>query len=74
MEVSCDLVEGIAAACKEVKFALVGGETAEMPGVYAEGVYDLAGFCVGEVMKEKWPGPERVKSGDTLVGIFFQWI
>ncbi len=69
LPVHTKLVEGIAKACKEVKCALIGGETAEMPGVYETGVYDLAGFCVGEVMKENWLGPEKVKVGDTLVGI-----
>lgn len=69
LEVSTQLVEGIAKACREVKCALIGGETAEMPGVYAEGVYDLAGFCVGEVFKDAWLGPQKVKVGDTLVGI-----
>lgn len=69
LEVNCQLVEGIAKACKEIKCALIGGETAEMPGVYAEGVYDLAGFCVGEVTKENWLGPKRVRDGDTLIGI-----
>lgn len=69
LEIHTKLVEGIARACKEVKTALIGGETAEMPGVYEHGVYDLAGFCVGEVSKENWLGPERVKAGDTLVGI-----
>lgn len=69
LEVNCQLVEGIAKACKEIKCALIGGETAEMPGVYAEGVYDLAGFCVGEVTKENWLGPHKVKAGDTLVGV-----
>lgn len=69
LEVHSKLVEGIAKACKEVKCALIGGETAEMPGVYAEGVYDLAGFCVGEISKEHWLGPDKVKVGDTLVGI-----
>lgn len=69
LEVHSQLVEGIAKACKEVKCALIGGETAEMPGVYAEGVYDLAGFCVGEVFKKNWLNAERVKAGDTLVGI-----
>lgn len=69
LEVSCKLVEGIAKACKEVKCALIGGETAEMPGVYDTGVYDLAGFAVGEISKEDWLGPQKVKAGDTLVGI-----
>ncbi len=69
LEVHTQLVQGIAKACKEVKCALIGGETAEMPGVYATGVYDLAGFCVGEVAKKKWLSPEKVSPGDTLVGI-----
>lgn len=69
LPVHTKLVEGIAKACKEVKCALIGGETAEMPGVYETGVYDLAGFCVGEVMKENWLGPDKVKIGDTLIGI-----
>ncbi len=69
LEVHTQLVEGIAKACKEVKCALIGGETAEMPGVYATGVYDLAGFCVGEVSKKRWLSPEKVSPGDTLVGI-----
>lgn len=69
LEVHAKIVQGIAKACKEIKCALIGGETAEMPGVYAEGVYDLAGFAVGDVMKDSWLGPEKVKAGDTLVGI-----
>ncbi len=69
LEVHTKLVEGIAKACKEVKCALIGGETAEMPGVYATGVYDLAGFCVGEVQKKKWLSPEKVSPGNTLIGI-----
>lgn len=69
LEVHTQLVEGIARACKEVKCALIGGETAEMPGVYAEGVYDLAGFCVGEVTKKNWLSPERVSAGDSLIGV-----
>lgn len=69
LEVHTELVKGIAKACKEVKCALIGGETAEMPGVYEAGVYDLAGFCVGEVYKKDWLNAERVRPGDTLVGI-----
>ncbi len=69
LEVHAGLVEGIARACKEVKCALIGGETAEMPGVYEDGVYDLAGFCVGEVSREAWLGPDKVQVGDTLVGL-----
>jgi phosphoribosylformylglycinamidine cyclo-ligase len=69
LEVHAQLVEGIAKACKEIKCALIGGETAEMPGVYADGVYDLAGFCVGEVWKKDWLKAERVRPGDKLVGL-----
>lgn len=69
LPVHTEIVKGIAKACKEVKCALIGGETAEMPGVYADGVYDLAGFCVGELDKKNWLRPERVKAGDTLVAI-----
>lgn len=69
LEVHTELVKGIARACKEVKCALIGGETAEMPGVYATGVYDLAGFCVGELTRKTWLNAERVKPGQTLVGV-----
>ena len=69
LEIHTELVKGISKACKEIGCALIGGETAEMPGVYETGVYDLAGFCVGEVSKENWLGPFRVKAGSTLVGI-----
>ncbi len=69
LPVHTEIVKGIARACKEVKCALIGGETAEMPGVYAEGVYDLAGFCVGELDKKNWLKADKVKPGDTLVAI-----
>jgi phosphoribosylformylglycinamidine cyclo-ligase len=69
LEIHSELVRGIAISCKEIGCALIGGETAEMPGVYETGVYDLAGFCVGEVFKENWLGPSKVREGDTLVGI-----
>lgn len=67
--VHVDVVAGIANACKETGLALIGGETAEMPGVYAPGVYDLAGFAVGEVYKHQLLGGEKVKAGDHLIGI-----
>ncbi len=69
LDVHTEIVRGIAKACKEVKCALIGGETAEMPGVYADGVYDLAGFCVGELDKKNWLKADRVKAGDALVAI-----
>jgi phosphoribosylformylglycinamidine cyclo-ligase len=66
-DVFTQLVEGMTEACREAECALLGGETAEMPGVYALGDYDLAGFIVGLVE----PGAHRdpVKTGDVLVGL-----
>jgi phosphoribosylformylglycinamidine cyclo-ligase len=69
VEVHGALVEGIANACKLSGCALIGGETAEMPGIYAEGIYDLAGFSVGEVYKSDWLSPHKVIPGLTLIGI-----
>ena len=63
------LVEGIANACKLSGCALIGGETAEMPGIYAEGIYDLAGFAVGEVLKDEWLSPQKIMPGLTLIAI-----
>src|SRR5256884_9097299 len=59
----------MADACASVGTALLGGETAEMPGMYAPDTYDLAGFLVGVVDREKILGPQRVREGDALVGI-----
>ncbi len=64
-----EVVEGISQACREVGCALVGGETAEMPGFYPPGEYDLAGFIVGVAEREKILGPKRVRPGDALVGL-----
>ncbi|MBS1959242.1 MAG: phosphoribosylformylglycinamidine cyclo-ligase [Bdellovibrionales bacterium] len=69
LQVSTQVVQGIATACKEAKLALIGGETAEMPGVYAEGVYDLAGFAVGEVLRREWINGSQAKAGQTLIGV-----
>ena len=63
------IVTGIAKACKESGAALIGGETAEMPGFYSEGEYDLAGFVVGIVDKEKIITGDKVKKGDLLLGL-----
>ncbi len=64
-----EVVAGIARACRENGCALIGGETAEMPGVYTPPDYDLAGFIVGCVEEDQILGPERVREGDTLVGL-----
>ena len=63
------VVTGVAAGCRENGCALIGGETAEMPGVYTPPDYDIAGFIVGCVEEERILGPERVRDGDTLVGL-----
>lgn len=63
------VVEGIAAGCKQAGAALIGGETAEMPGMYAPGEYDLAGFCVGIADKTKIITGENVSAGDVLIGL-----
>jgi phosphoribosylformylglycinamidine cyclo-ligase len=63
------VVTGIAAACKESGCALLGGETAELPGMYAEGEYDLAGFAVGVVARSKIVDGSRVRAGDVAIGV-----
>ena len=63
------LMRGIAWGCREAQCALIGGETAQMPQVYADGEMDLAGFVVGVVEREKLLEPSRVKDGDRLFGI-----
>lgn len=68
-EVFTQLIEGMTRACRDAGCALLGGETAEMPGVYALGDYDLAGFIVGLVEAGQNPDPARIKAGDVLVGL-----
>lgn len=63
------IVRGLAGACKEVNCALIGGETAEMPGLYSGEDYDLAGFIVGVVDKEKIIMGKTIKVGDAVVGL-----
>lgn len=63
------LVEGVAEGCRQAGCALVGGETAEMPGLYEPGEYDLAGFAVGVVERDEVIDGSRVQAGDALVGV-----
>jgi phosphoribosylformylglycinamidine cyclo-ligase len=69
VDTAASVVEGIGKGCELAGAALVGGETAEMPGMYADGEYDLAGFCVGIVEKSKVLDGSKVKVGDKLIGI-----
>lgn len=64
-----DIVKGIAEGCRQAKAALIGGETAEMPGFYPEDEYDLAGFAVGIADKKDLITGKEVKHGDVLIGI-----
>lgn len=64
-----DIVSGIAEGCKQGYSALIGGETAEMPGFYGEGEYDMAGFAVGLVDKKKIITGENIEEGDVIIGL-----
>lgn len=63
------IVKGVADGCRQAGAALVGGETAEMPGFYKEGEYDIAGFAVGAAEKEDLINPENTKAGQAVIGI-----
>ena len=67
--VATQVIKGIAEGCEEAGCALIGGETAEMPGMYPEGEYDLAGFCVGVVEKDRIVDGSTIKPGDVLLGL-----
>jgi phosphoribosylformylglycinamidine cyclo-ligase len=69
VDTAAAVIEGIGKGCEQAGAALVGGETAEMPGMYPDGEYDLAGFCVGIVEKSKALDGSKVKAGDKLLGI-----
>jgi phosphoribosylformylglycinamidine cyclo-ligase len=69
VDTAAAVIEGIGKGCELAGAALVGGETAEMPGMYGDGEYDLAGFCVGIVEKEQLIDGSKVKAGDKLIGI-----
>jgi phosphoribosylformylglycinamidine cyclo-ligase len=68
-DVAEDVVTGLAEACRANACALVGGETAQMPGFYADGEYDLAGFIVGAVDRDKLVTGQGIKPGDVLIGL-----
>ena len=68
-EIAEKVIEGLAEACKHNGCALIGGETAEMPGFYADGEYDLAGFIVGAVERERIISGKTVEVGDVILGL-----
>jgi phosphoribosylformylglycinamidine cyclo-ligase len=68
-DVAVQIVEGVARACRENGCALLGGETAEMPGFYADGEYELAGFIVGVVERERIVDGSRIAPGDVLIAL-----
>ncbi|ALM52331.1 phosphoribosylformylglycinamidine cyclo-ligase [Halomonas huangheensis] len=69
VDIAADVVTGIGAGCEQAGCALVGGETAEMPGMYEGSDYDLAGFCVGVVEKDEILDGSKVAEGDVLLGL-----
>jgi len=69
IDIATDVIKGIAEGCKQSGAALTGGETAEMPGIYEPGDYDLAGFAVGIAEKSRIIEPSAVKPGDVLLGL-----
>ncbi|SEH07655.1 phosphoribosylformylglycinamidine cyclo-ligase [Candidatus Venteria ishoeyi] len=69
LEVATQVVEGIGRGCELSAMSLIGGETAEMPGMYQDGDYDLAGFCVGIVEKSKILDGSKVQAGDVLIAL-----
>jgi phosphoribosylformylglycinamidine cyclo-ligase len=68
-QVATDVVKGIARGCEIAGCALIGGETAEMPGMYPDGEYDLAGFCVGVVEKDRILDGRSIRPGDAILGL-----
>lgn len=69
VDVAADVIKGIATGCEQAGAALTGGETAEMPGMYQAGDYDLAGFCVGVAEKSELIDGSKVQAGDSLIAL-----
>jgi len=69
VDIAADVIKGIGRGCELAGAALIGGETAEMPGMYQAGDYDLAGFCVGIVEKDRLIDGQSVQVGDALIGL-----
>ncbi|ACY16259.1 phosphoribosylformylglycinamidine cyclo-ligase [Haliangium ochraceum] len=69
LAVAREVVAGIAEGCTQAGCALVGGETAEMPGIYSPGDYDVAGFCVGVVERDQIPSADTLQAGDLVIGL-----
>ncbi len=69
VDIAARVVKGIAAACNKIDCVLIGGETAEMPGMYQDGEYDLAGFVVGGVERDRLVTGASIKAGDVVIGL-----
>ncbi len=69
VDIAEQVIFGIAAGCRKANCALLGGETAEHPGMHPDGEYDLAGFAVGVASRRRLLGPARVRAGDVLIGV-----
>ena len=69
VDTAADVIAGIANGCEQAGAALIGGETAEMPDMYADGEYDLAGFCVGAVDRKDLIDGSTIEAGDIIIGI-----
>ena len=67
--IALDIVKGVARGCRDAGASLVGGETAQMPGFYKAGEYDLVGFAVGVADGERMPNPARMRAGDVIIGL-----